>query len=118
MGMGLVLTVVSLAAALAQQAFLRNMRRVLPYINRVSGLLLLLTGLYVAWYGWVEWRTSRFKSVPRGPEVWVSHWSATVSTWIQSRGAAPIVVGGLLTLALIVSIFVAGRHKSQERSLS
>ena len=57
LGMGLVLTLVSLAAALAQQAFLLNLRKVLPYVNRISGVLLVVSGLYVAWYGWVEWRT-------------------------------------------------------------
>ena len=118
LGMGLVLTVVSLAAALAQQAFLRGMRKVLPYINRISGALLVATGVYVIWYGWVEWQTTRFKSVPRGPEVLVGQWSARISTWIQELGTGPLIVAGLLTLGSIVSIFVIGRRKPQEGSLT
>ena len=118
LGMGLVLTLVSLAAALAQQAFLLNLRKVLPYVNRISGVLLVVSGLYVAWYGWVEWRTIRFQSVPRGPEVWVSRWSASISAWIQSLGTGPLVGAGIFITAVVVSIFVAGRRKSQERSLS
>ena len=126
LGMGLVLTVVSLAAALAQQAFLRGMRRVLPYVNRISGAMLLATGLYVTWYGWVEWRTTRFQSVPRGPEVKVSQWSSQVSTWIQNLGSGTLTAIGLFTVALVVSIFVIGRRRpatvspqpSQEGSFS
>ena len=126
LGMGLVLTVVSLAAALAQQAFLRGMRRVLPYVNRISGAMLLATGLYVTWYGWVEWRTTRFQSVPRGPEVKVSQWSSQVSTWIQNLGSGTLTAIGLFTVAVVVSIFVIGRRRpatvspqpSQEGSFS
>lgn len=111
LGMGLVLTVVSLAAALAQQAFLRGMRRVLPYVNRISGAMLLATGLYVTWYGWVELRTTRFQSVPRGPEVKVSQWSSQVSTWIQNLGSGTLTAIGLFTVAVVVSIFVIGRRR-------
>lgn len=79
-GMGLVLVVLSFAVALAQQAFVRGMRKVLPYVNRVSGGLLLLSGFYVAYYGFYEWKTIiRGESAPEGPVTWVQHWSASVN---------------------------------------
>ena len=56
LGMGLVLIVLTLAIALARQGIVKKMRGVLPYINRISGVLLVLAGLYVAYYGWYELR--------------------------------------------------------------
>lgn len=55
-GMGLVVAVLATAVALAQQAVVAQARRLLPYVNRLSGLLLLVAGLYVAYYGWYELR--------------------------------------------------------------
>ncbi len=50
-GMGLVVMFLTLSVALARVSVARNLRRVMPYVNRVSGGLLVLGGLYVASYG-------------------------------------------------------------------
>ena len=100
LGMGLVLVVLSFTVALAQHTVLRGMRKVLPYINSVSGVLLVIAGLYVSYYGYYEWRTVvRFEAAPAGPVTWVTNWSGSISTW----------VGGLSTTALVgLVISVAG----------
>jgi cytochrome c biogenesis protein CcdA len=54
LGMGLVVVVLSIAVALAQQAFVRRVRGLLPMIGRISGAFLVVAGLYVALYGWYE----------------------------------------------------------------
>lgn len=56
LGMGLVVTVLSLAVALARVTAVTKLRRVLPHVSRLSGALLVAAGLYVAYYGWYEVR--------------------------------------------------------------
>ena len=99
-GMGLVLVVLSFAVAVAQHTVVRGMRKVLPYVNRASGVLLVTAGLYVSYYGYYEWRTVvRFEDAPAGPVTWVTNWSGSISTW----------VGGLSTTALVALVVsVAG----------
>jgi cytochrome c biogenesis protein CcdA len=50
LGMGAVVTAVTLSAALFQGALTRKMRRVLPYVHRASAGLLLLAGLYIVYW--------------------------------------------------------------------
>src|ERR1700742_1829397 len=53
-GMALVIGVLAVATALASVAVVERARRVLPYVNRISGALLVLAGLYVGYYGVYE----------------------------------------------------------------
>ena len=70
----------TVALALARQSMVHTVRRrVLPFVNRIAGGLLVVTGAYVAWYGWVEIRgTADDPTVtgsPTGPPAWRS-WSS------------------------------------------
>jgi len=49
-GMGLVITVLTVGVSLLQVTALRSVRRVLPYVQPVSGGLLLLGGAYLLYY--------------------------------------------------------------------
>jgi cytochrome c biogenesis protein CcdA len=49
-GMGLVITLLTVAISLLQAAALRSVRRVLPYVQPVSAALLLLVGAYLVYY--------------------------------------------------------------------
>lgn len=55
-GIALVVGVLAVAVALASGAAIDRMRRILPYVNRLSGAVLVPVGLYVAYYGWYELR--------------------------------------------------------------
>lgn len=54
LGFTTLLTALTVAIALARRSLLTTMRRILPVMNRASGALLVLAGLYVAYYGWYE----------------------------------------------------------------
>ncbi|MFR9774970.1 cytochrome c biogenesis CcdA family protein [Micromonospora sp. MS34] len=56
LGMGLAVGAAALAVALARESLVRRARRAAPLLGRLAGLLLVLTGGYVAWYGWYEVR--------------------------------------------------------------
>ena len=49
-GLTLVVGVLAVAAALASSAVVNRLRRLLPYVNRISGALLVIVGLYVGYY--------------------------------------------------------------------
>jgi cytochrome c biogenesis protein CcdA len=100
LGMGLVVTLLSLAVALARAAAVTRLRRILPYVSRISGGLLLLAGLYVAYYGWYELRV--FSGAATGDPVVgaVTAVHGTVSTWVETLGAAWI--------ALALTVLVLG----------
>ena len=53
-GFATLIGTLSLALAFARRSMVTHLRRVLPYIQRVSGGLLVLAGLYVAYFGWYE----------------------------------------------------------------
>ncbi len=116
-GMGLVLMTLSLAVAFAQQAFVRGMRRVLPYINRLSGVLLVLAGLYVAYYGYYEWRVIlRGETAPEGPVAWVTSWSGHAQRFVDGVSTTTMVLG-LLVLGAIAAFSVAWNSTSKTPSL-
>ncbi len=55
-GMGLLVGAASLAVALAQESLITRLRRFGGVAARLAGLLLVLVGAYVAYYGWWELR--------------------------------------------------------------
>jgi cytochrome c-type biogenesis protein len=55
-GMGLVVGAVALATVLARDSVVRLLRRSGRWVPRASGLLLIASGAYVAYYGWWETR--------------------------------------------------------------
>jgi cytochrome c biogenesis protein CcdA len=59
-GMGIVITVLTIAAALARSGVANRFRSFLPYMNRVAGGLMVVAGLYVAYYGVYEVRVLEY----------------------------------------------------------
>jgi cytochrome c biogenesis protein CcdA len=57
LGMGVVVTALTVAVALAKAGLVGQLRQAMPYISKGSGYLLIFAGAYVAWYGWFEIRT-------------------------------------------------------------
>ena len=112
LGMGLVLMVLTLAIALARQSIVRSMKGMLRYVNRVSGALLLVAGVYVAYYGWYELRVYDGDTSGGAVASWVFDLSGRLTTWIDSVG--PIQVGLVLALAIaLVVLIVLARRESQ-----
>ncbi len=56
LGMTLVIGAVSLAIALAREGMLAWLKRQFPRVMRIVGVLLVVAGLYVAYYGWWDLR--------------------------------------------------------------
>jgi cytochrome c biogenesis protein CcdA len=115
LGMGLVLMVITLAIALARQSLVRNLRKVLPYINRVSGGLLVLAGLYVVYYGWYELRVFNGTTSGGGVAQWAFDINSSVSRWINEVGATRLGLILGLVVALAVLVALAARRRAEDR---
>ena len=100
LGMGLVLIVLTLAIALARQGIVKKMRGVLPHINRVSGVLLVVAGLYVVYYGWYELRVLNGNTSGGGIAGWMFNLNGHITQWINDVG--PTRIG--LILGLVIAL--------------
>jgi cytochrome c-type biogenesis protein len=103
LGMGLVLTVLTLGLALARRSIVHRLRSALPVINRVSGALLLVAGAYFTWYGLYELRIRDDPLTEAGPVDTVTGWSADITAWVQDVGAVRLglVLGIVVCAALL-----------------
>jgi cytochrome c biogenesis protein CcdA len=117
LGMGLVVTVLTVAVALAKVGLVGRLRRATPYVSRASGVLLLVAGAYVAWYGWFEVRTLGGGD-GQDPGV---RGALRVQTWLQNevipdRPAVAAMWVAVLTVA--VGVFAAARSRRSRGSLA
>lgn len=116
-GMGLVIMVLTLSLALARNTVATNMRRVLPYVNRTSGVLMGFAGLYLAIYALWEIQILRADGPEDQPWGWVESVAFTgesvrdrVNTWINAVGegrlamAITVVLVGALAFGLSTSL--------------
>ena len=115
LGMGLVLMVITLAIALARHSLVRNLRRVLPYIDRISGALLVLAGVYVIYYGWYELRVFTGTTSGGGIAQWAFDINSSISRWISEVGATRLGLILGLVIALAVLIALATRRRADDR---
>jgi hypothetical protein len=84
-------------------------RRVLPFVNRIAGGLLVVTGAYVAWYGVVEIRTP---SASDRVVDKVTAWSSDASDWVQRTGGTTIAA--VLSVVIIAaSAFVVFNRRAR-----
>jgi hypothetical protein len=101
-GMGLVLTGLAVAMALARQSMVRRLRRVLPFVERASGVLLAAAGAYVAWYGWFEVRLAAGAAATAGPIDAAGRLSGQISTWINNVGALRLGISVVALTAVVL----------------
>ena len=99
LGMGLLIGLLGVAVALARQGVVAGLRRALPYVGRLSGGLLVLAGLYVAYYGWYEIRVLGGGAV--GDPV------VDAALAVQGLLARAVGTGGLPLLAVAAVVVVA-----------
>ncbi|MFC3892782.1 cytochrome c biogenesis CcdA family protein [Lentzea rhizosphaerae] len=99
-GMGLVVTVLAIGTALASDAVTRRARSLLPHASRLGGALLVLVGLYVAYYGVYELRLFLGGADPSDPVVdGVGRLQGLLVEWFTAIGPVPFVVVLILLTA-------------------
>jgi cytochrome c biogenesis protein CcdA len=101
-GFTLVVGVLAVAAALASSAVAARIRRIVPYVNRISGLLLLGVGSYVGYYGLYEIRLFDGNGNPQDPVIAAAgRVQGAIEGWVHQHGAWPwlVVLAALIVIA-------------------
>ena len=104
-GMGLVVGVTAVAVALLRSSAVVKARRLLGVVPRVGGAVLVLSGLYVAYYGWYELRLARnLRLAGSDPVVaFATGWQQRLAGWVDSAGPVPFAIVFLVLLGLVVA---------------
>lgn len=108
-GMGLVVMVLTIAVALARDGIVNRFRQLVPVIGRISGALMVIAGMYVAYYGWYEVRLLVLgHDVGDDPIVGAA---LSIQSWLV--GFAPnrdTVWGWVIAIIAIIALAVGGNR--------
>jgi cytochrome c biogenesis protein CcdA len=92
-GLTLVVGVLAIAAAMTSSAVVNRLRRVLPFVNRIGGALLVLVGLYVAYYGVYELRLFNTRANPDDAVIRsAGRLQGALAGWVHQHGVLPWLV--------------------------
>lgn len=104
-GMGLVITVLTVAIALARDSVVGILRRGMRHANRVAGVLMVVMGAYVAWYGVFSLRIRDDPTADGGPADLVERWSSEATRFVDRTGATTL--GLYLAISIVVMVCVS-----------
>ncbi|WP_276008985.1 cytochrome c biogenesis protein CcdA [Mycolicibacterium rhodesiae] len=112
-GLALVVGVLAVGIALTSTALVDRLRRVLPYINRISGVVLIAVGLYVSYYGLYEIRLFSAQGDPTDPVIAAAgRLQGAVAGWVYRTSAWTwVVVLAVLVAAAVVVRLRRGRQR-------
>lgn len=103
LGMGATLSILTIAVALARSGIVRAFRRVLPHMNTISGVLLIVAGLFVGYYAWVELR-----ELDSGDSSAVVSWArdvqSSLQTWVEDVGGGRLAIGAFVVIAAALAV--------------
>ncbi len=116
-GMGVILTAIAVALATSREILIARMRNILPYVERIGGVLLIVSGLFIMYY-WGILLTVRpgQESVLYRPIAFMG----SLSAWFTNAiGNAPMLWVGTLVavvaaIGLAETIRVLRRRRTKE----
>jgi cytochrome c biogenesis protein CcdA len=109
-GMGVVLTALAVAVAFAREGLARVLRRLLPHVGRLSGLLLVASGGYLVYY-WARIRFGDQLTLADDPVVgFVSRYSGQLEGFARRHGD-PFIAVAAAAVVLAVLISLRRRHR-------
>lgn len=115
-GMSLIVGVLAIAAAFANPIRIGLIRRILPHINRIGGVLVGIVGLYVGYFGIYELRLFNENANPEDPVITGAvRVQSSVVVWVNRHGAYPwMALLALVALAALAVAWRRRRHRSPE----
>jgi len=114
-GMGLVLTAVTVALALARNQLVVWLRNSVRYIHRVAGVLLVAAGGFLMYWAWWELRVLAGTPDPGGPADALLRVQGQLASWIDTVG--PVRIGVVLALFVVAALtFAAWRSAGPPQS--
>lgn len=113
-GLTLVVGVLAIAAATASSALAGLLRRILPLVNRIGGVLLILVGLYVGYYGLYELRLLNADANPQDAVITAAgRLQGALAGWVHQHGLWPWVVA--LSVLVLGALAAAWRRRARSR---
>lgn len=117
LGMGAIITFLTLAVSFARQGVVSKMRGLLPHMGRISGVLLVLSGLIAAYYGIYEARVLTGGDPDNAFAELIADWRDSIARWISDVGAGRIGLAiGLVVIGAVAVRAVKRRHPSASES--
>lgn len=109
-----VVGVLAVGAALMGQTAAGALRRLAPYLTRLSGALLVIAGAYVGWYGWYELRV--YSGAPADDPIIAaaSEVQNRLALWVDEIG--PVVFAAVLAVFVVVAVILARVSSARRRS--
>jgi cytochrome c-type biogenesis protein len=110
LGMGAAVTLIAVATALIGSQVSVWMRSKSVVVSRVTGSLVVLAGLYVAWFGWFEWRVNSGEQM-RDPIIdTVTDSQAWIVNTLSSHSGLVITLVFLIVAAGVAGIIVTSKR--------
>ncbi len=114
-GLALVVGVLAVGIAVTSTALVDRLRRLLPYINRVGGAVLIAVGVYVGYYGLYELRLFTAEGNPADPVIAAAgRLQGTVAGWVYRTSAWTWVLA-LVVLVAAAAVMRLRRSRQQRR---
>ena len=101
-GMSLIVMILTLATAMARNEVATSMRRVLPYVSKISGGFLVLAGGFLILYGWWEIQVMRGNLDSNWFVDTSGTFQANITNWMNDVGEARIAVAIAFILWAVV----------------
>jgi cytochrome c biogenesis protein CcdA len=114
-GIALVVSALAVAVALASTAAIGRMRRILPHVNRASGVVLVVVGLYVAYYGYYEVRLFSGGTADDPVISAAGRLQRALAGWVYQHGAWPWLLALGVTVGIAVVLGLAGARRWRRR---
>lgn len=115
-GITLVVGALAVTTAFASTALTERMGGVLPFVNRLSGALLIVVGLYVGYYGVYEVRLFEANGNPNDPVVAAAgRLQGALAGWVHRHGAWPWLVVLIVLLLAGCAWAWLGRRRARGR---
>lgn len=106
LGMGMLVTALTVALAFARVGLVTSLKRGLPWFDKVTATLVVLTGCYLTWY-WFGAITNRDSDAVISR---IERWQTSVATFLQDMGAPVLAI---IFCAVIGAAIVLGRRTAR-----
>jgi len=105
LGMAIMLVLFSTGAALLRDGLVRGVRRMLPYMHRITGTMLTIAGVYLTYY-WGRVKFGSAATLGDDPIVgFVGTFTSAIERTAGSYGRGIVVGAGLVLLAIMAGMF-------------
>ena len=112
-GMGLIIATLTVSLALANGGLVKLLRKAMRYVDRLSGLFLVLAGIYLVVYGIEEIRIARGTIASSGLTRAGTTFSGRLQDFVGRQ--EPVTFGLLLTAVVVAAtaVVLLGRRRNQ-----